>query len=72
MAASAQFDPEALQKIDTAGMLGRLAENSTAPSEFVRTEDEYNERVAALRKQQAMMQAAQFAKDAGAGAEGFQ
>lgn len=70
--AAAQFDPQVVFKIDTAGMLGRLAENSTAPSEFVRTADDYKAKVDDYNKQQAMMQAAQFAKDAGAGAKGFQ
>lgn len=71
-ALAAQFDPQAVFKIDIAGMLGRLAENSTAPSEFVRTEDEYRNEVEAFNKRQALMQAGQFMKDMGAGAKGFQ
>lgn len=67
-----QYDQEAKLKIDIKEMLGRLAENSTAPSEYVRTEEEAKVEVEALREQQAAITAAQVAKDVGAANKGFQ
>lgn len=67
----AQINPEAVLRIESDKMLGRLAENSTAPSEFVRTDAEYEAEVEKLRQRQAAMEAAQLTESLGSAAKGF-
>ena len=52
-------------KIDYAGMLGRLAENSTAPSQFILTDEEFKVKQAELEAKANAQQAAEIASQVG-------